>query len=905
LKNLLIILLILVFGFIAFLLVKSDFFDSRLNGMEVVPPNAIFVFETNDPVGYWNNLVNQPVWEKLHNFPALADVESQLIFLDSITGKSGNLDKYLKGHRFRLSLHPIGKGAFGFLIGIAFENEQFFEFIQKLEKKPDNGISGLKKRNYSGVELYEIKTDGGAKTFTFTRFENVLIGSHTSFLVEDGIRYAKSIELKNFKQSYPHLFKPSIPLNSKGVLRFSGEGFASLVNEMTDDIAEPLLKNLRENKMSSNLIPSFSDTTISFGGQFYTDGVSGTMESVGESPNGLSFAPVISNRAAWVSQYLFPSFQGFKQIPNLAFNPRPLIVASLDENQDIQDFLNALSGEATIVLEENLFEKNPNQILLLHPENLERRYRNLEKFALEVSQNDSTKLFKEYFMGKEIFMLDVEEFPAHIFEGNFTGFSRSYISMAGNHLIIGNSLKSVKNLLEDYYNDNTWGKSLAYKDILKENNNGAPVRVILNNDRFYPILIQNSSPSWSPVFQKYAPVFRSFDWMNISIFKEGTVQIKLDIDLGEPEINKQMILSESRSTSFGKPLIYGPKGIQNFNDRSTDFLVQDEDHFIHLISGEGEKVFSQQIPGAIISEIHQIDYYKNGKLQLVFATNDFIYALDRYGNLLPGYPIAFLQDKEIAFLNVLDYDNNRNYRYFVADSEGDLFLYDQKGELLEGWAPNSYRSGALSYMPGHHREPGLGDFMVSLHRNGKLNLFNRRGESKVGGGILLGDGVSTAYAIEESGNNEPSKLVTINEEGEVVNVNFKGELTYRNQLLRPDTDTRFSLVNDQNKSDYVWVIEEYNKLKVLRPNEQLFFEMNIPSSDIAYMYFSFGEGNQIFVVLDKVQDFAYLYNGRGQLINQKPVSISQSLWINFSGSDNEYTLMAVYGDKLYEYKIPL
>ena len=71
-------------------------------------------------------------------------------------------------------------------------------------------------------------------------------------------------------------------------------------------------------------------------------------------------------------------------------------------------------------------------------------------------------------MGKEIFMLDIEEFPAHIFKGNFTGFSKSYISMAGGHLIIGNSLKTVKNLLEDHYNDNTWGKSLSYKDILKD-----------------------------------------------------------------------------------------------------------------------------------------------------------------------------------------------------------------------------------------------------------------------------------------------------------------------------------------------------------------------------------------------------------------------------------------------------
>lgn len=258
-----------MFGFLGFLLIKSDFFDSKLNGMEVIPPNAIFVFETNDPVGYWNNLVNQPVWEKLHNIPALATVESQLILLDSVTGKNGNLDKYLKGQRFRLSLHPTGKGAFGFLIAVAFNDEQFLEFIEKLKPSPNQGGNGLKRRLYSGVELYEIQTETESQAFTFALYENVLMGSHTSFLVEDGIRYAKSLELKNFKQSYPHLFQPSKPLNPQGVLRLSGEGFAALVNELTANNAELLLRKLRENKLSANLIPSFRDSSISFSGQFY------------------------------------------------------------------------------------------------------------------------------------------------------------------------------------------------------------------------------------------------------------------------------------------------------------------------------------------------------------------------------------------------------------------------------------------------------------------------------------------------------------------------------------------------------------------------------------------------------------------------------------------------------------
>ncbi|MFP3471771.1 hypothetical protein R0J90_17135, partial [Micrococcus sp. SIMBA_144] len=88
-------------------------------------------------------------------------------------GKNGNLDKYLKGQRFRLCLHPTGKGAFGFLIAIAFNNEQFLEFIEKLKPGTNHGGNGLKKRFYSGVELYEIQSDKESKAFTFALYENV------------------------------------------------------------------------------------------------------------------------------------------------------------------------------------------------------------------------------------------------------------------------------------------------------------------------------------------------------------------------------------------------------------------------------------------------------------------------------------------------------------------------------------------------------------------------------------------------------------------------------------------------------------------------------------------------------------------------------------------------------------
>ncbi|SHM54476.1 hypothetical protein SAMN04488057_10293 [Cyclobacterium lianum] len=904
-KSLLVILVILVLGGAAFLFYRSGFLLNRLEGSEVISPDAVFIYETRDPVGMWNTIVGQPIWEKLQQLPVIAEMESRLIHLDSITGKSGALDKYLKGQQFKLSMHPLGKEDFGFLITVAFNDRAFLDFVQDFQRDKDGQADPVKVRTYSGVNLFELSLDKGERTFTYAIIDNVLMGSYTSFLVEEGIRYAKSTELRSFKQTYTHLFQSESQVGSQGMVRLSGDGLSDFINQLSSEKNNKLVQDLNANNYSATLVPAFLDEGLSISGKLFVNGQEKKVFSGYEDHGNLPFASLISKRAALLYLYLFPDFQFYRRIPNTSFSPDPLLADQLAESVAIQNFVSTLSGNAALVLEEGILEERPDQILLLDTKDAESSFSHLADYNLEWNQEDYSKNYRDYFLGHEIILMDINEFPAHVFDGNFAGFPKCYLAVAEGQLILANSLKTMKNYLEDLYYDNTWGKSVLMSKLLKEGQGKeAPVQIYLNNDRFFPALIRSSQPAWSPVFQKYASVFRSFEFLKIYLKDEGDIEIQIAITPEERSSNGQLMLKESRSILFDKKLIYGPAGLENFNDKSTDFLLQDEDLFIHLVTAEGERVFSERIPEDIITDVFQIDYYKNGKLQLVFATQNLIYALDRYGNLLPGFPIHFEEGRDITYLNVLDYDNNRDYRFFVADAEGNLFVYSGSGELLQEWDPRQSTDGPLAVMPAHHRVPGLGDFMVAMHTNGKLRFFNRRGQDKEGGNIVLGESLSTDYGIEEGREEGLSKIVTVNDAGEVVKVNFKGELTYRNQLLRPDRNTRFDLVNDQIGTDFVWVIREYNELKVLNPDESLLFDTNIISEQLDYRYFSFGPANKIFVVLDRTQDFAYLYNYRGKLINQKPISVSENLWISFSGSRNEYTLVTVYENQLQEYKIP-
>jgi hypothetical protein len=90
------------------------------------------------------------------------------------------------------------------------------------------------------------------------------------------------------------------------------------------------------------------------------------------------------------------------------------------------------------------------------------------------------------------------------------------------------------------------------------------------------------------------------------------------------------------------------------------------------------------LDGPVLSEIFQIDYLANGKLQYLFSTKNKLYIMDRNGVNLENFPVTFPSPATNG-VNVLDYDNNRIYRYFVACEDKKVYAYDKEGKLMPGW----------------------------------------------------------------------------------------------------------------------------------------------------------------------------------------------------------------------------
>ena len=165
----------------------------------------------------------------------------------------------------------------------------------------------------------------------------------------------------------------------------------------------------------------------------------------------------------------------------------------------------------------------------------------------------------------------------------------------------------------------------------------------------------------------------------------------------------------------------------NHTNKQKEFLTQYADHSIALTDKEGKTLWSQKIGSAILDTLYQIDFYKNGKLQMLFITADNkIHLVDRKGKEVAPYPLSLTSGAK--HLSVFDYDKNREYRVFVSFANNVVRLYDKKGRAVDGWNPYTTKS-AITRAPLFVRAGGR-DYIVVCDEQ-TTYLLDRRGNIRV------------------------------------------------------------------------------------------------------------------------------------------------------------------------------
>jgi len=847
------------------------FNKDQVTPWDLVPSETIFVYEKDICQSCIEEIQSSSLWQILSRASFYSKPD------DSLRTKLNSL--VINGKGLLVSAHITRKDDFDFVY--------YFSGVHNMNEQV-SGFSRLKGYRYSERELNTVKIHEltlNKQSFSWAVIGDVWVGSFTSFLIEDVIRTYKG--KPNFTKANPQVKKlPRISGDAGNVyiqLKNFSDWFSIFLpgNEKSYAVGKSSLLDIKSIN-NTLVLNGFSIDSTAYAGYFLS-------LFRNQSPVPFSLKNQVPNRAI-----VFTSFginEGgtfYTALERFVAANKPALRDSLNKlsaglSFKWEDLYKEVSNEIGVCLVEGIGSQRVSKILMIETKAPDLWIKSLNAISEKFSEDT---VFYERFSNYTIREIPVRRFPEKLLWPLVHGFDHTFYAAHGNIVFMGDNLEELKYFLEDIEHEDIWGKSVTQNRFLESTLLESNVSVFVNTPKIWNVLSPKLNPRWRQFVKENQSLLQSvqmsafqFSHLNNTFY----TSVAITNSEGKPEV---AFASTARRNvvHFSEP-IKRLHALKSHVNRANEILIQDSLNDISLISMEGKVLWKVPVGEQITSEIQQIDFYNNGKLQYIFATRDAIHIIDRLGNYVPTYPI-YLKGKDIQHLSVVDYDRSKKYRFLISERSGKLWMYDKSGNNLEGWNPRD-AGGALLGPPMHHRIRGR-DFILVIRKDGLVNLYNRRGEMLKNFPLDVQGNPIGDYFLEMGSDIPHSFFVVVTRDGYRVRFNPEGKIQSRETLVRTSVGSQFGMIGEKANKSYLIFQHDTRQLTISdAAGKKILGTDFITMKDWDLKYYQYGGGKSFISITDKTQELSYVFDGGGSLITDPPLE-STAIELRMANSDQSY-----------------
>jgi len=330
--------------------------------------------------------------------------------------------------------------------------------------------------------------------------------------------------------------------------------------------------------------------------------------------------------------------------------------------------------------------------------------------------------------------------------------------------------------------------------------------------------------------------------------------------------------------------------MKNHRSKTLELLAQDDNHVLHLISATGKIKWSKQIEGEIIGNVAQMDFYKNGKWQMLFNTQSKVHLLDINGEEVSGFPFT-LNFPATNSVNVFDYENNGKYRFLVCAEDKKIYNFNKSGEPLSDWKHPISKDIVNSVVA--HFVVNNKDYLFTYDRDGNIYLYDRRGNIRYDSKATCRPNKPENIRFKKEFDIDHSLVIYIDSLNNVVQVRFNGDIDTLNIKVPFEGQQCFMNLFEWGKDQLIYYsMSSDDKMAIYGPDNELQF--------IEYFDFSIGnniqilgKNNKYIMVSNEKEQEIYLYDSDYNPTNVFSVQGTSKTVVgdmNFDGLDEVITI---------------
>lgn len=854
-------------------------FSTKQNpAFKAVPQKSPLIIEVKDQEGFFKALKgDNPLFAEFRHIPEFENLFSSISrFRDFVNSRSGMSD-ILMGKSIIITVNPSGKNQLANLFLVQLNDQNESNSVIDVVLRELGSEFTITRKNYDNTTVINAKSS--SLNFYFACSNDIFLISEDFILIEEALRQSNSANLLN-NNEFTEVYK-TIEETALANIFINHQTISQVLSKVVAPEIRKTLTQIASYSNWSELDLSTKSTELELNGYSVTRDSSDNYLNIFHNQEAQKLTidkaiPVSSsyfvalnlkNTGLFIDQY--ESYLRTKG----NYYPREmnLIEFKKKTNTDPVKLIKDLVGNQVAGVYTNINKSNPYQNrffvaeLISNKDASEKLGRAFSEYSRSGNSGDE-KMLTEYAIGSKksfnIYRLPIANMAESLFGRAFSGINAQYFALYEKYLICGDNLPGMKNYLQSLVSGKTMANDSIYQIGNKESQPKPNFYMYSRVPKVFRLKEVLFRPEISTMLSSNEDIFRKFSTFSWQFsvsdrMIKNRLSLKYDPNFKEePQAIWQMKL-EGRLA--GKPvLVLNHKDLPN-----REVIVCDNQNNVSLINKEGLVLWTMNIPGEIMSDIHQIDLYQNNKFQYVFNTKTQLYVIDRMGNKVGKFPLTL---KSIASNGVMivDYGKNKEFRFFIAGEDKKIYAFDRWGKLVQNWAFAG--SETLITKPGMRVEAGDKDYLIFYDKQNTYFL-DRQGKSRDIQAAPFDHSGNQMY-FANGGN---PRLISTDPMGRIHIVDFNGQAEVK-EVGKFGSAHRFAAADLDGNGSPEYIFADGKKLSILSTDGKKIGEHSFPDviSETPFVC-SMGAGNAKIGVVIKGENKVYLLDKNGSVMRGFPL----------------------------------